>query len=154
MTFAPGVYILNKGDFTVKGQATVIGTGGVTIILTTNSNNFGSVGNIDIEGGATINLVAPNTGVTAGIAIWQDRRAPDSNKDKLTGGSTMNVTGAIYLPSESVTYSGGQASANSGCTQLIGLNITFTGISQLGNNCTGTGVTQITSSSSLAQLVQ
>ena len=154
VTFSPGIYILNQGDFDVDGNATVIGTGGVTIILTTSSTDFTTVGNVIINGGATINLVAPNSGPTAGIAIWQDRRAPDSGSDKLNGGSTMQVTGAIYLPSESVTYSGGQASNDNGCTQLIALNITFTGNSQLGNNCSGSGVTSITSSSSLAQLVE
>jgi hypothetical protein len=101
-----------------------------------------------------MNLVAPTTGQTAGIAIWQDRRALDSGTDKLNGGWTMQITGAIYLPSESTTYAGGQASANTGCTQLIALNITFTGNSQLGNSCSGTGVTSITSSSTIAQLVQ
>jgi hypothetical protein len=154
VTLSPGVYILDQGDLDVNGNATVIGTGGVTIILTTSKPDFSTVGNVVINGGATMNLVAPSTGQTAGIAIWQDRRAPDSGKDKLNGGSTMQITGAIYLPSESTTYAGGQASANTGCTQLIALNITFTGNSQLGNSCSGTGVTSITSSSSMAQLVQ
>lgn len=154
VTLSPGVYILDQGDLDVNGNATVIGTGGVTIILTTSKNDFSTVGNIIVNGGATMNLVAPTTGPTAGIAIWQDRRAPDSGADKLNGGSTMQITGAIYLASESVAYAGGQASTDSGCTQLIALNITFTGNSQLGNSCTGTGVTAITSSSSMAQLVQ
>lgn len=154
VTFSPGVYFLNQGDLTLNGNASIVGTGGVTIILTTSSNDYSTVGNITINGGATVNLVAPTSGATAGIAIWQDGRAPDSGSDKLNGGSTMQVTGAIYLPSESTTYAGGQSSDDSGCTQLIALNITFTGNSSLGNNCTGTGVTQITSSSSLAQLVQ
>jgi Flp pilus assembly protein TadG len=154
VTLSPGVYILDQGDFNVNGNATVIASGGVTIILTTSKTDFSTVGNVIINGGATVNLVAPATGQTAGIAIWQDRRAPDSGKDKLNGGSTMQITGAIYLPSQSVTYAGGQASADSGCTQLIALNITFTGTSQLGNSCSGTGVTSITSSSSVAQLVQ
>jgi hypothetical protein len=156
VTLSPGIYILNQGDLTLNGNASIVGTGGVTIILTTSSTDFSTVGNVVINGGSTVDLVAPTTGPTAGIAIWQDGRAPDSGSDKINGGSTFSITGAIYLPSESVTYTGGSATTASGCTQLVAFKITFTGDSSLGNNCTGTGVSQITpsSNSSVTQLVE
>lgn len=153
VTLASGVYILNQGDLSLSGGSTLNGTD-VTIILTSSAGTK-TIGNVVISGGTNINLVAPPTGATAGIAIWQDARAADSGKDDLTGGSTMDITGAIYLPSESVTYTGGASNNGSGCTQLIALNIKFSGNSQLANSsCAGTGVASISSSPALAQLVQ
>ena len=153
VTLAPGIYILDQGDLSLSGGSTLNGTD-ATIILTS-SAGASSVGNVVISGGTNVNLVAPTTGASAGIAIWQDARAPDSGKDNLTGGSTMDITGAIYLPSQSVTYTGGASNNGSGCTQLIALNIKFSGNSVLANNnCSGTGVASISSSSTLAQLVQ
>ena len=154
LALSPGVYIIDGGNVDIAGGGTLTGTG-VTIVLTSSVSPLNDTGNIIINGGAIVTLTAPTTGATAGIVFWQDGRAVDSGRDKMLGGSTMNITGAIYLPSESVTYSGGNTSGNGGgCTQIVASIITFTGNSEFDNNCSGTGVTTIPSSSTLATLAQ
>jgi len=137
----PGTYILDGGNFKVNGGATITGTG-VTIILTSSTGtNYGSV---DIEGGATVTLTAPISGATVGIpgiAIWDTNPTMTANGEKFNGGSTENITGAIYTPSQQVNYSGG-ASTSTGCTQLVALTVTFTGNANFGNSCTNSGVSE------------
>lgn len=152
VTLAPGVYIIDKGDFTMHGNSTLQGNG-VTIILTS-SSTINQIGNIIIDGGATLNLTAPPTGPYAGMVFWQDGRAADSNKDNFTGGSGMNITGAIYTPSQTVNYSGGNTTGGNGCTQLIAKDIIISGNSEFDNNCSGIGVSPITATTSLATLAQ
>lgn len=152
VTLNPGVYILNRTDFDMAGNAAISGTG-VTIILTS-SGAASQTGNIIINGGATVNLTAPTSGPYSGMVFWQDGRAPDSNTDKFNGGSTMNITGVIYTPSESVTYNGGNTTGGTGCTQIVAKVITFTGNSEFDNNCSGVGVSSITGGTSLASLAQ
>jgi hypothetical protein len=155
VTLNPGVYILDQTDFNIAGGATITGTG-VTIILTS-SGSFNNVGNIIINGGSTVNLTAPTSGAYSGMVFWQDARAPDANKDNFSGGTSMTITGAIYLPSQTVSFSGGNGTngaGGTGCTQLIANIINFNGNSQFANNCTGVGTTPITASSALALLGQ
>jgi hypothetical protein len=140
LNLAAGTYIFDQGGLKVNGGATVNGTG-VTIILTSSTgSNYGSV---DFEGGATINLTAPTSGATVGIpgvALWIDGNAPMAT-DKFNGGSTENITGAIYAPTGQVEYAGG-ASTSTGCTQIVALTVTFTGNANFGNSCTNTGISE------------
>ena len=53
----------------------------------------------------------------------------------------MNITGAVYFPSQSVVFQNG-ASNPSGCTQLIAGTIQLTGGSRFQANCP-TGVAAI-----------
>jgi Flp pilus assembly protein TadG len=138
VNLAPGVYILNGGSLNVSGGSTLNGTGGVTIILTSNTGT--SYGTVSLSGGDTINVTAPTTGATAGIAFYQDRGAPSTQSDSFSGGANQNITGAIYFPSQKVTYSGGTSTNPSPCTQLIAYTASFSGNSTLNANCSGTGV--------------
>jgi Flp pilus assembly protein TadG len=140
LNLSAGTYILDQGNFTVNGGATVTGTG-VTIILTSSTGS--SYGAVTINGGATVTLSAPTSGATSGIpgiAIWVDKNAPMAT-DKFDGGSTENITGAIYAPTGQVVYSGGSSTAT-GCTQLVALTVTFNGNANFGNNCTGSGISE------------
>jgi Flp pilus assembly protein TadG len=156
VTLNPGIYILDSGDFNIAGGGTITGNG-VTIILTTSGTDFSKVGNIIINGGATVNLIAPDATtnfVSKGMVFWQDTRKPDSGKDNFNGGSTMNITGAIYLPSQTVDFNGGNTAGGTGCTQIVASIIVFTGNSEFDNNCTGSGIANIQPPSQLATLAQ
>jgi hypothetical protein len=137
VTLNPGVYVINGGTLKMNAQANVIGSG-VTIILTGNS----SIGyaDVDINGGATVGISAPTSGTWAGIAFYGDRRAPIGGTSKFNGGSTTNFTGALYFPSQEVDFTGGNKSDGSGCTRIVADVVKFTGNSEIGNSCTGTGV--------------
>jgi Flp pilus assembly protein TadG len=137
LTLGPGIYVINAGSFSVSGTATVAGTG-VTIILT-NATTPSSTGTVSISGGSTINLSAPSTGPTAGLAFFQDRSA-GTGTNSFSGGSTQTITGAIYFPSQAINFSGNSGNTPSACTQLIGYTLTFTGTSNFNANCNGLGL--------------
>lgn len=133
----PGVYYVNRGDFSVNAQAKITcncvnPTDGVTIILTS-SGAASDIGRVKINGGALIELAAPSgdSAPYKGILMYQDRRiSPDTsatNSNILNGGSALNLTGALYFPSRRVNWEGNNVSNLSSCTQIVALNIVFTG---------------------------
>jgi hypothetical protein len=134
----PGVYYVNGGNFSVGGAVQMMGTG-VTIIFTGSGSNYAyaTIGN-----GATVTLAAPTTGTTQGIAFFGDPNAPASTTSSFGGGASMNITGAIYFPSDTVQFQNGITNP-SGCTQLIAGIIQFQGGAQFSNNCAGTGTSAI-----------
>ncbi|WP_339865520.1 pilus assembly protein TadG-related protein [Paremcibacter congregatus] len=142
-TLVPGVYIIDGGDLTIRGGATLSGTG-VTFVLTAADPD--DIGTVDIGGGATIDLTAPNHGDYAGIVFFQDPRALYTEGDnKFLGGPTMNIKGAVYFPGQELRFSGG-SSTSSGCLQLLGRKVTFTGNSKLYNDqsdCAFLGIEKI-----------
>lgn len=135
----PGVYFIDRGSFNVGGAVRLTGTG-VTIVLTKSTGtNYATV---TIGNGANVTLSAPATGATAGLVFFGDRNAPLSKTSNFGGGASVNITGAIYMPTQTVTFSNGIANP-SGCTQLIAGKIQFTGAANFKNNCTNTGVSPI-----------
>jgi hypothetical protein len=134
-TLDPGIYIISNGSLSMQAQNSLTGTG-VTIILTS-PNPSSDNGTFSFTGQGALNLTAPTTGPTAGIALWADSRLPN-NQDKFAGGSTGNIVGAIYLPSHDVKYAG-NSNTTSKCMQLIAFNIVFTGTSSFNHNCSGVG---------------
>lgn len=145
LTLGAGVYIINQGSFSLAGGATINATSGTTIVLT--SSTGANYATVSVSNGTTLNLTAPSTGATAGLAFFQDRNAPSSGTDSFSGGSTQNITGALYFPNQAVSYSNG-TSSNAACTQLIAYTAQFTGGSTFNNTCAGVGVASIGGSSS------
>lgn len=125
VTMNPGTYIVNGGSFDINGQATVNGSG-ITIVFTNNAT-------ITVNGGAVVNLSAPTSGTYAGILFYGDRTS-NNNTNKFNGGSTMNLTGTIYMPSETVNFNGG-ASIGGNCTKIVSYAVNFNGTSNITNNC-------------------
>lgn len=138
VTLNPGVYIIDGGTFSISGGSTLNGTG-VTIVLTGSGSNYATA---SISGGTVMNLSAPTTGATAGLAFMQSRSAPTSGTDSISGGSSMLITGALYFPNQTLNYSGGSTSGTT-CTNLIAYNFNFSGGTTLGNSCSGDGTTPI-----------
>jgi hypothetical protein len=132
LDLAPGAYILDEGDFEVGENGTVRGND-VTIILTSRSgSNYGVV---DFRRGANIKLSAPGA---SGIALWVDAMAPPAGST-LDGGDTQIIDGAVYMPSQTVSFSGGSPSGT-GCSQLIARTVSFTGNAYFRHDCAGDGV--------------
>ena len=130
VTLAPGEYIIDGGDLTVNAQATIRGDG-VTLILT--GDNPADIGNVKINGGADIELSPPTSGDYAGVTMYQDRRALAGGNNDILGGANMIMNGAVYFPSQEITYSGGSASVST-CLQIIGNKVTFNGNAELFND--------------------
>jgi len=147
----PGVYVINGGTFSVQGGTALTATGGVTIVLTGSGSNWASV---SIGNGTTVTLSAPTTGATAGLVFFQDPATPNSSAyaDSFQGGTNTTLTGALYFPSQTVSYSNG-SSNGSVCTQLVAWRMTFTGGVKFNSTCAGIGVGTI-GGSGPSQLVE
>ncbi len=125
VTMTSGTYIINGGSFSIDGQAAVSGSG-VTIILTNNAT-------ITVNGGANVTLSAPTSGTYAGILFYGDRASANNNND-FTGGATMNLTGIIYMPSETVNFNG-NATTGGTCTRIVSYAVNFKGTSYISPTC-------------------
>jgi hypothetical protein len=132
-TFQPGVYYVD-GNFKFTGSASATGTGVTFYITSPNSVDFG--------GNRNITFSAPTSGTYSGIVFFGDRAGTASNQNNINGGSSSSITGAIYFPTESVTFSGGSASGNN-CTQIVADKITVTGNSYFRDDCIGSGLADL-----------
>jgi Flp pilus assembly protein TadG len=130
VTLNPGIYYIGQGGLNVTGTATMSGSG-VTLVFTSSNGHYGSA---TINGGATVNLTAPTFGPTTGIVIFGDRNMPSGTTFDFNGGATQYLGGAVYVPKGAIQYAGG-ASSSSGCTQIIGDTVKFTGNSSVAINC-------------------
>lgn len=137
LTLAPGIYFVDEGDVLFQGNVT--GTG-VTIVTTGSSP--ASIGEFDIRAQSVVVLSAPTEGDYQGIVFHQDGFAEESGDNKFNGGGSLTIAGAIYIPSQPLTYNGG-ADAD-GCTVIVGRIVKFSGTSYLRNTlsiCDSVGLT-------------
>lgn len=96
-TFAPGIYYVVDGNLTFNNAA-VTTASGVSFVLT--GNNPGNLSWTNYSNTST-QITAPTTGPTAGIAIWQKCKSGGQTAS-FQGGSTLLVSGAMYMPCSSV----------------------------------------------------
>lgn len=135
-TFAGGFYFI-KGNLAFQGGSNVslvAGSQGATFFIYKS-------GTTALSGSAVVNLFAQSTGTYAGILFFGDRNAGTSNNNNMSGSSSNVLIGALYYPTQLVTFSGGSATAS--CTQVIGDTITFSGATTINTNCSGTGIASI-----------
>jgi len=138
LTLGPGVYIIDRGSLSMSGGTTLNATGGTTIVFTSSTgSNYATA---SVSGGAIVNITAPTSGTTQGLAFYQDRNAPNSGTDTLSGGGTQNINGAIYFPNQQLTYAGNSSSS---CTQLVAWKMKFTGNATFNNDCSAYGTASI-----------
>jgi Flp pilus assembly protein TadG len=156
LDLTPGIYYLygNGGGLSVSGGATLTcstctGGQGVTLVFT--GSSIDGWAGATINGGATVNLTAPNSGPTQGIVFYGDRNMPITTVFSLAGGSTQVITGAIDLPKATLKFAGSSGTSTP-CTQIIADTIQFTGGSSIQVNCTGVGTKSI--GALTAQLVE
>jgi Flp pilus assembly protein TadG len=148
LNLCPGVYIVDQGSVDLHSgtlnappSSGCANTGGVTIIL---ANDTGGLPpDITVNGNFNLKITAPTSGSTAGIALFQDRVSCPGCGNKINGGSTSDITGAIYFPTNAVSYSGGSSTGGAVCTQLIAYTITFKGNSTFNSNCGSAGTKTI-----------
>ena len=135
-----GTYVLDATDLKMSSSGSSLTCSGCTIVLTssTAATAPSSIGSVHITGGK-LNLTSPEAGNTyAGISIYQDRRATAYNDNTFNGNGSSSLEGALYFPNADLTFSGVSGQSTS-CLQLVGRHITFTGNSNIQNDCTGAG---------------
>jgi hypothetical protein len=105
-TFATGTYYI-CGNF--KASATInTGTGGATFIVQ---------GQISVTGNGT--LAAPTSGSYSGILFYEPGNSSNQQSDKINGGSSLILTGAIYLPGGNLTFNGNNATGSTACVEIV-----------------------------------
>ena len=115
-----GTYFIKSGQFNISGGASVTGTELLSFYSARDGGN--TYATFSISNGSNITLSAPTTATgnqPAGILFFGDRNAPASNTNSLSGFTTLNLTGAIYMPTQ-LSW-GGWANSITGCYQLISL---------------------------------
>ncbi len=141
VTMQSGVYIIDRGTFKVTAGALLDNElGGVTIFLTSSTSS--QYANVRVNGVSTVTLEAQDSGPYSGIVFYQDDDVPLSpaSNNVFNGGSTMEITGALYFPNGNLDFSGG-GSISGNCTQIIGQTVSFSGDSSLELNCDSAGTT-------------
>ncbi len=94
--FDPGIYYVVDGNLTFN-NANITSAAGVTFVLTTRSNS--SAGGFSWTNYSnTYQMSAPSSGATAGILIWQATCGNNNGSISFDGGSTLEMSGAVYAP--------------------------------------------------------
>jgi hypothetical protein len=151
VTFQPGIYVID-GSATGAG----CGGGGSAFSITGNKHIIGTGVMFYLTGGATLSfngtaeldLTAMTTGDYKGLLFYGDRTQPTAN-NTFNGNNSSTMTGAVYFPSQKINFSG-NFSSNSGCMQVIGDIINYTGSGAFNTTCTGTGMNTIQTPGTIA----
>jgi Flp pilus assembly protein TadG len=133
----PGTYYVS-GDIKINANANISGSG-VTIYLAGSSS-------ITINGNATVNLSAPTTGTYSGILFYGDPTNTASVNNKFNGTAASKLTGALYFPTQDVSYLG-NFSGTSGCMQIVAKTVQWTGNTSMSINCSSYGLKNLPVSS-------
>jgi Flp pilus assembly protein TadG len=153
--FTPGTYYFYDTNFTIDGGTvdcpTCTGGAGVTLVFT--GSPASKIGGPVIAANATVTLTAPsknfgdNPATAAahddrdydGILFFRDPRATSNSGNaqvKINGGANTVLTGAMYFPNSSISYSGN--SSTSQCSILVAGTISLTGNTGVNvSNCGG-----------------
>jgi hypothetical protein len=153
-----GTYIFNStsAQMLSLSNSTLTSTVGgvsnpVTLVFNSNSDNYPGTA-MQIADDSTLNLTAPTTGATAGIALFGDNRLmPVGTQFTFDVRSTLNVTGAFYVPRGSVTFGLIAGDVNNYCTQIIADTIQFIALAGLQANCATAGTLSISSVPTLVE---
>ena len=146
--FAPGLYVLNGGEFSIAGNADVSNTenaeGGITFYLTGSGTDYAT---LMFASGANITLTPMTTGPLANVLFYQDPNAPAStacstkpkgspNCSQFAGGVTMDLTGILYFPNQHVEFTGGSTTDEANVL-LVASTVKFTGNAYLNADYAG-----------------
>ncbi len=144
-TMAPGIYVIDGGNFTINAQYRVVGEG-VMIVL---KNGAG----IRINGGAEVIMSAMNAdqlvaaGVPsdqadklAGMLVFEDRNSAGNKKvtgadaNRINGNAATLLDGKVYLPVSPLIFEG-TAKVRSQCLMLAANTITIMGNANMATFC-------------------
>ena len=128
--FEPGVYIIDGGDFRIKGNSIVSGDG-VTFYLANGTE-------LDFNGNSTVTLQAPTSGNYEGLVFFGDR-ADTTSTHQINGTNSSSITGAIYATGADLVFTG-DFSGLDGCMQLIAGTIEMTGNTTINSSCDSYGI--------------
>jgi hypothetical protein len=142
---AAGTYIMAGGGLRFQSQASIDATAGVTVYNTAaNASNMWGCGStsgyspVAIDGQANLTMNAPTSGSLTGIAFFEDRSTsvtgsnPTANPNKIVGGSSTYINGALYFKNTQLQFSG--ANSATGYMVIVADMVQINGNSTFGNN--------------------
>jgi Flp pilus assembly protein TadG len=135
--FSAGVYIIQGGSLSFHGGK-ISGTG-VTFVLTKYNGSYATADWQGVSG----SLTAPTSGPWSGMLVYADPTSSAGALSSSVTGGKLDMTGALYFPTQGLTFTGGSKSST--CTQVLGYTIALTGGGYVGSSCSGTGVQTIPS---------
>ena len=128
---------LDTNGFTLQGS-------GLTVIFSGSNSTYQHIP----SGGGTLDITPPTSGTWSGVAIYQDPALTSGVDVSAAGNSpTWNISGLIYLPHSSVTFSGAVNKSSQGarCFTMVIDNITVNGTADIfanDNQCNLAGLNQ------------
>lgn len=136
VTFKPGLYLIEGGDFVINSNALVAGTD-VTFFLADGVN-------LRFNGSATFQLSAPDeeSNPYRGLLIFGSRTA-SLVQHQMNGAASSTLDGAIYTPASPLDFTGDFTGGGGGCTQIVADTVLFSGNSALAVNCLAAGTRPI-----------
>lgn len=131
---ANSIIYVDGSSLDFGAQANVTGSG-VTFILTsaTAASNANSIAQVSINGGATLNLTAPDSGTYSGVLMYQDRRA-NYGTSHINGNSSTTFRGGFYFPNRELVFNG-TSGMQTTCVQFVGRRLSFSGNASIQNTC-------------------
>ncbi len=133
-----GVYVIDGGDFSVGAQANLRCDSCTFVLTNRNTSGNTTIGTVNMNGGATVNLSYSDVSPYAGMLFYQDRRATLASgagqSSLINGNSSSTFAGSFYFPSTHVTFNG-TSGMTTNCVQLVGRQVTFSGNTAISNTC-------------------
>ena len=135
------VLVIRNGKLDMNGKTLTTASGASATIIFAGGSGGGSTSFSHIPtGGGTINISSPTSGTWSGVAIYQDPTLTSGVNISDAGNSpSWNISGLVYLPHSSVTFSGvvGKATTGQACFVIVVDNITINGTGSIAQNSTG-----------------
>jgi Flp pilus assembly protein TadG len=125
---AGAVIVIENGQLDLNGYTLKTASGSAVTIIFSGDNSSGYTH--APSGSGTLDIAAPTSGTWSGVAIYQDPKLTSGVDISEAGNSpTWDVTGLVYLPHSSVTFSGAVNKSSNGqsCFGLVVDNITING---------------------------
>lgn len=122
----PTTLVIYNGDFDTNGYTLTTAAGAGLTIVFAGDNSYSHTP----MGGGTLDYAAPTTGTWSGVAMYQAPSLTSGVDISAAGNSpTWDITGLVYLPHASVTFSGAVNKASNGlsCFALMVNDITING---------------------------
>jgi Flp pilus assembly protein TadG len=137
------VLVIENGQLDTNGYTLQTASGSaLTVIFSGTAGTYTHAP----TGGGTFNIEAPKSGTWHGIAIYQDPALSTGVDISAAGNSpTWDITGLVYLPHSSVTFSGAVNKSSNGasCFVMVVDNITINGTGSIldTGGCVAAGLT-------------
>ena len=135
-TAAPGaVIVIENGQLDTNGHTfqSLYGAG-VTIIFSGTAGHCATSYKHTPTGSGTLDFAAPTSGTWSGVAMYQDPSLTEGVDISTAGNNpTWDITGLVYLPHASATFSGAVNKSTNGlsCFAFVADNFTINGTANI-----------------------